>query len=142
MQSQIHKEFNTLTGRWTPCCPSKTYPLAGRWTQRGPSIQQFAKNRAILLARSCLDTDMVHELYCYTNKHLLPSSLIISACQCFVGNHWVWLWCISLPLAALALKCLLCVSLFVLYIDVSGDYFKQNKWGIEPKIRAENKILL
>ena len=116
--------INTLTGRWTTCGPSKTNPLAGRWTQRGPSIQQFAKNRGILPAGSCFGSYMVHELYCYTNKHLLQSSLIISACQCSVGNYWVWLWCVSLPLAtALALKCLPCVLLFILYFDVSGEYF-------------------
>ena len=115
--------FNTLTGRWTTCGPSKTYPLAGRWTQRGPSIQQFAKNRGILLAGSCFGSYMVHELYSYTNKHWLQSSLIISACQCSVGNYWVWLWCVLLPLAtAPALKCLPCVLLFILYFDVSGEY--------------------
>ena len=116
--------LNTLTSQWTTCGPSKTYPLAGRWTQRGPSIQQFAKNRGILPAGSCFGSYMVHELYCYTNKHLLQSSLIISACQCSVGNYWVWLWCVSLPLAtALALKCLPCVLLFILYFDVSGECF-------------------
>ena len=116
--------INTLTGWWTTCGPSKTYPLAGRWTQRGPSIQQFAKNRGILPAGSSFGSYMVHELYCYTHKHLLQSSLIISACQCSVGNYWVWLWCVLLPLAtALALKCLPCILLFILYFDVSGEYF-------------------
>ena len=115
---------NTFTGRWTTCGPSKSYPLAGRWTQCGPSIQQFAKNRGILPAGSRFGSYMVHELYCYTNKQLWQSSLIISACQCSVGNYWVWLWCISRPLAtALALKCLPCILLFIFYFDVSGEYF-------------------
>ena len=105
--------INTLTGRWTTCGPSKTYSLAGRWTQSGPSIQQFAKNRDILPAGSCFGSYMVHELYCYTNKHLLQSSLI-SACQCSVGNYWVWLRCVSLPLAMLWLSSA-CRAFYYLY---------------------------
>ena len=98
--------------RWQADGPNVVHPF-----NNSPKIEEFSQRDRVL-------AHMVHELYCYTNKHLLQSSLIISACQCSVGDYWAWLQCVSLPLAtAMAIKCLPCVLLFILYFDVSGEYF-------------------
>ena len=106
------------------------HPKLTRWQADGPNVVHPFNNSPKIEEFSLRDRVLAHiwSMSCtvtQTSTCCMQSRLMISACQCSVGNYRVWLRCVSLPLAtaALALKCLPRVLLFILYFDVSGEYF-------------------